>query len=292
MLTATTIATTTALTTRARAEAELGVTVGAALDDYIRAASAAIVAYCHRPFAREVYHETVPGAGGTELQLSRTPLVGSPSVVSIDSYLVTDYQIGSDVEAFLYRLNGWTWTVQRGGFDLTSPVPRTEDPLFVVDYTAGYILPPQNLYAVDTLSVAASDQSFNDSASGFPALLRSGDIVEASGFTAPTNNGRFRVTGTPTTSKIVVESTTLVDEAEAADRTLLVASLPADVEKAAIEASKAWYAQRATDSAVEERQVGQLRVRYGSRGIFDQPPQALPPVCVGLLRPWVRAAIL
>jgi hypothetical protein len=291
MLTVTTIATTTALTTRARAEAELGVTLGADLDSYIAVASAAIVSYCHRPFAREVYHETVPGMGGTELQLSRTPLVGSPTMVAVDSFLVTDYDVSSDIESVLYRRGGWGWTVQRGGFDFWSPTfPRTEESIYAVDYTAGYILPPQNLYAVATLSVDSADKSFNDSAAGFPPLLRAGDIVTASGFTEAANNGRFRVTSA-TTSKLVVEET-LVTEAAAPNRTLIVQTLPVDIEKACVEASKAFYAQRATDSAVEERQVGQLRVRYGSRGIFDQPVQALPPICVGLLRPWVRAASL
>lgn len=290
MLTVSTIATTTLLTTRARAETELGETIPA-LDDYIRVASAAIVSYCHRPFAREVYSETLPGLGGTELQLARTPLVGSPSLVAFDTFPLTDYSIASDLESVLYRRGGWGWTGYRGGFFFDQPIPRTEESVYRVDYTAGYILPPQNLVDVDTLSVDATDNSFNDSAAGFPTLLRAGDIVEALGFSEVSNNGRFVVTGTPTASKVVVDAT-LVAEVAASGRTLRVQTLPADVEKAAVEATKAYYAQRATDSAVEERQVGQLRVRYGSRGVFDQPPQALPPVCIGLLRPWVRAASL
>lgn len=52
-----------------------------------------------------------------------------------------------------------------------------------------------------TISAAASDDSFNDSGSGFTFVP--GDIVTVSGFTDPDNNGKFRVV-TATTAKITV----------------------------------------------------------------------------------------
>src|SRR5690349_17256097 len=129
-----TVASTRRLTSRARVIAELGVSVDAALcDALIDQVSGAIEVYCHRPFAREVLTETLPGYGDITLQLSRTPVV-SVSTVLYESTPLTDYSIESRDEGTLYRRSGWAWTAQsayglsggqrwpRGG----SPMPRSE----------------------------------------------------------------------------------------------------------------------------------------------------------------------
>ncbi len=230
------------------------------------------------------------------LQLARTPVV-AVSAVSLDSTLITDYSIADPDRGWLYRRAGWAWTAQTFGglsgggswLEMGSPLPRQEEPLYSVAYTAGYILPGQFL-SLATISAAVADSSFNDSASRFPTSLRAGDIVDVSGFVAAANNARFVVSGTPTVSKIIVAGTLTT---EAAGPTVAIKFRPPanclpfeDVEKAAIETVKSWYAGRRDDSNVAEKQVGPMRVRYERGG--SAMIAGLPANVVGLLRPWVR----
>jgi hypothetical protein len=298
----TTIAPTVFLTTVARAKEGAGITTSAddaLLDRLVRAASAAIVSHCGRPFAREAYTESLPGFGSIHLELSRTPVI-TVSAVTQDGNVITDYEIADRDQGLLYRRRGWDWTAQAfpglsgSGLrfmDMGTPLPRQEEPSFSVSSVCGYILPPQFRLSVATLFTLASDNSFNDSAGLFPALLKAGDVVEALGFTDPANLGRFVVTGTPTVSKIPV-SATLVAESAAAGRSTLFHP-PAgcrpfdDVEAAAIETVKSWYLGRKEDSNVVEKALGPARLRVGED---ESSKQGLPPLAARLLRPWVRAA--
>lgn len=274
----------------------------------IEVGSSAIVSYCHRSFARESYTETLPGFADIRLQLSRTPII-SVTAMTLYGNVVTSYAIENADRGWIYSnsftstANAWTrepwpWSVQSyaglsggGSFmDRGSPGPRQEEPIVSVDYTAGYILPSQFLTA-STISAAASDNSFNDSASGFPALIKAGDIVHTSGFTSPGNNGRFLVAGTPTAAKIIVSATLTT---EAAGNTISFRPRPPatvrsfeEVEQACIEAVKSWYTGRRDDTNVIEKQAGPMRLRYSEKRVSEGT--ALPPVCVGLLRSWVRA---
>ena len=304
-LTVATIAASRRLTTRTAVRAELGASIAPATDDalldtLIDYASAGISSYCHRSFGREILTETLPGYGDIHLQLARTPVVKVSTVSDVNSALYTDYEVADPNRGWLYRRAGWSWSVQTfpglsggGAFlDIGTPMPRQEEPFYSVAYTAGYILPEQNLVGATTLSAANADNSFNDSASGFPATLVAGDIVESSGWTTAANNGLFVVTGTPTAAKIVV-SATLQTEAAAADLNRTLRFRPPanvrpfdDLEKAAIETVKTWYTQRRDDLTIVEKQVGQLRIRRGE----TSPNQAIPPLVIGLLKEWVRAA--
>lgn len=271
----------------------------------IRSASAAIVNYCGRPFGRETLTETCPGFGSIYLMLTRTPIV-NVTAVTVDSSTVTDYSIGDADAGKLYRRGGWGWTVQTYAglssqswgmlqdarlFSLGTPLPGQEEPTITVSYTAGYILPPQFIVDASSISVANADNSFNDSASGFPAALKAGDVIEASGFSNAGNNGRFLVSGTPTAAKIVVTGATLTTEAAAAGRSI-VFHPPAqcrpfdDVERAAFEAVKSWYSGRGRDSSIVERQMSSTRVRWSETEAARL--LGLPPSCVGLLRAWRR----
>lgn len=289
-LSVTTIARNRRLTTIDRVKSVAGVEL---TPDYLDRVSAAIEAFCNRPFAREVYSESLPGFGDIHLQLKRTPVVSVTSVTQ-DSQVITDYSIAEPAEGTLYRRDGWSWTAQvfeglgGGGrfFDFGQPLPHREEPTYVVAYTAGYLLPDDDMGAT-TISAAAADNSFNDSASGFPALLRAGDIIEVEGFDVATNNGRFLVTGTPTAAKITISGTLSV-EAAGRDITVRVCSLPRDIEQAAIETAKTWFNQRESDSAIVEKQAGPMRVRYAER--LTGEGEALPPLAAALLRRWVRAA--
>lgn len=307
-LSLTTIATTRRLTRLERVKQDLDITAStydALLLRLIDEATAAIEAFCNRPygFARQVYSETLPGFGDVHLGLACAPLVAVSSVTYNSTDTITDYSIADRDHALLYRRVGWAWTAQvDAGFTgrqrwpgFGNPLPRSEEPLYTVAYTAGYLLPELDLLAKTTISAASSDNSINDSASGFPSLLKAGDVVEVTGFATAANNGRFLVTGTPTAAKVVLSATLTT---EAAGRVITVnfrnrpdARETANLEKACIEAVKTWYARRKDDLDVIEKQAGPMRLRYAEQNRSDSL-MGLPAVCVGLLRPWIwrRAA--
>jgi hypothetical protein len=305
-----TIAPTTALTTVARMRsAGLAFPVGdnADVERLINAASAAIVNYCGRPFARETLTETCAGFGDLNLALARTPIVTVDAVIAPTEVPVTDYSIGNADRGWLYRRGGWAWSVQwypglststyadRFLFGPGVPLPDQDETIFRVTYTAGYILPPQYLIDVQTISAVAADNSFNDSAGGFPPSVKANDVVELFNFTNAANNGRFHVTGTPTPSKITVNAA-LVDEPATpgggAKLETMVFHPPAqcrpfdEIERAVFETVKSWYSGRGRDSAIVERQMSSTRVRWSETEAARM--MGLPPSCVGLLRAWRR----
>jgi len=211
-----------------------------------------------------------------------------------DGSALTDYAIEDALAGMLQRRNQFFATAQLnpglGGRQtfpsFGSPIPGAEERRFTVAYTAGYLVPEQNLAAKTTISAASADNSFNDTASGFPALLKAGDIITTSGFTDAANNGRFVVSGTPTTSKIPVTAT-LVTEAAGASVDVDVANLPADLEKAAVETVKAWYLDREKSAAVKRERIGATDTEYADPLAIRT---GLPVSAVGFLRAYTRAA--
>lgn len=293
MLTISTRARYTDLTSLAAVKARLVATdpiaVGSDIDgvlgQMIRAASGAIARHCNRTFERETYVETLPGYGSARLMLSRTPIVAVSSV-SLNGDPITDYVVDDANAGLLYRDAGWDWTVGvQWGLDARF-IPRSESPEFSVTYTAGFFLPGDARIST-TLSAAAADKSFNDSAGMLPAVI-AGEIIAVSGFANAENNGRFTVVSRTSTKIVVAE--TLVDEAVGADvRTIDPKTLPSDLEEAAILTVKTWWLGRTRDSSVQSKSVGDLSIVYRP----DLPGVergALQPEVKTLLLPWVRYA--
>lgn len=284
------------LSTIAKVKAELGITVttyDSLLTELLRQASATVETYCQRTFARQTYVETTGALGGVYFDLFQAPVV-SLSSTTYSGDVLTDVTVADVERGRLYREGGFAWTTARfaglsaaGGWLADGiPLPLHEAPDYVFTYKAGFLLPSFNLSLVATVSVASSDSSFNDSASGFPSVgLIAGDVIETIGFSNSANNARFVVSGTPTTAKIVVTGT-LTTEAAAAGRTVLISNLPYDVEKAVIEVTKSFYAQRSVDSSVTSKSAGPISISRGGAGVMES--LGVSPAAVGLLRPWIR----
>jgi hypothetical protein len=269
------------------------------VDRLIDGATSAIEGMCNvQSFAREAVSEALKGYDELELELSRRPVV-LVSQVSLDSNVITDFNIHDADDGTLYRQAGWDWTAQHR-FSLNGrqrwpasgqPTAGREEPSISVDYVGGYILPEQWLLDVANVSVAALDQSFN-SPGAFPALLKPGDLVIASGFSNAANNGRF-VVSSATTSKIIVSGAALVLEGAAAARSLTFAP-PAHcrafdgLQRGALIAVKAAWLTIQDDPDVIERQVGQLRTRR-TEGFHEDPTLAIPGEALGFIRPWLRS---
>ncbi len=258
---------TTALTTLRRVKVELGLSLtDTSLDELLDAlvdeASQAIESYCGRAFGRAVVTETMPGTGRTRLVLTRTPVASVTSVVYNDSTISSsEYAVEDATAGFLYRDDGWYWTVSQDASDLVPRyVPSLPTNDYAITYTGGYLLPGDNL-SLATLSIAASTDCVKDSASGFP-LVVAGDRVTTAGWNTAANNRTMTVVSR-TAAKVVVNSTVLVDEASTANpRTVTVRNLPADLERACVETVKAWYLGRTSDPRMTSKSVGDLSLSY------------------------------
>lgn len=306
MLTILTQPSSTDLTTLDRVKAELGITVAttdAIISDIISDISDEIVRFTQRVFAKAVYSETLPGFGSINLMLENTPILAVAQVLQ-DGGVITDSRIENAEAGLLQRDLGWTWTVGfiagrsygrayggsgrgRGVTQILTPHPvaNSELPKFQVDYTAGYSLPGDDLVGVTTISVDSSDNSFNDSASGFP-VLAVGDIIKTSGFGDAANNGSFTVVSA-TSAKIVVSATTLVTAGAGATVSILVRTLPRDVERAAIELAKSTFLSRERDPNIKSKKVGDLSITYGNGAGIDGG-FGFPPRIAAALTRWRR----
>lgn len=136
-------ATNTDLTTLGHVQDELKLEVGqdeALLGRLIKRATATIQTYCDRVFARQTYRESVAGFGGTSLALSMRPLI-TVSAVTHNGNPLVDYTVEDSAAGMLFRERGWEWTTGIAWGLSAYPIPRSEDPTFLVDYVAGWILP-------------------------------------------------------------------------------------------------------------------------------------------------------
>ena len=137
-------AATNGLTTVARVIAELGVTDAAQIDllaDYINEATAAISTYCKRAFHREAgIVETLAGYGTNYLMPSRTP-IASVASIAFDGQTVpaADYSVYDG--NMIYSPYGWEDTAKARNTVAQMPIPNSNERLYTVTYTGGYILP-------------------------------------------------------------------------------------------------------------------------------------------------------
>jgi hypothetical protein len=268
-----------------RRELSVGEEADPLLDDLERAATGVAERFCQREFGRGVFSETVPGYGGVTLMLSRTPVVAVTSVVH-DGAIIADYVIDNPDVGTLYRALGWQWSAGTGWYLDSYIVPRSEEPVFTVVYTAGYLMPEDDVASKD-LSVDASDKSFNLPVGQTFPLLVAGDVIESSGFGTAANNATWTVVSRTAQKVIVAESGLSTEAAAANPRALRVRTLPDDVTKAAIDICKGLYISRQRDPMVASRSITGLSVTYAAAMAGGR---ALPPMAQALLAPWQRVA--
>lgn len=285
-------ANTRALTTRERVKRLLEIddtSRDQLMDELILAASAAVETFCHRIFAREAVVETVRGFGGTVLMLTRTPLVLLTSVIANGQDPITDAVRESDEAGMLYRKVGWLDTTQLGWGLSATLIPNTADPLYTVTYSAGYLLPGDDVESDGGLSVDGPSRTFLLGDGSFPLTLVGGDRVYVQGFTLAANNGWFTVAanGVAAGALTVAETTLQTEPVDEGLRTVAVSTLPADVELSARETVRSMYTSRTRDSEVQSKSVGDLSVTYRDRGTTTE---GLPVECLKRLGPWVRVA--
>lgn len=280
---------TTALVSLASARRELGLDglgPDADLSGLVAGASAAVVAYCSRPFARAAYTETITDYAGAYLTLARLPIVGAAPVVLYRGEVVVDFIVDDADAGSLYREQSWDANFTRGNL-LTDPFRALEPMLspYTVSYTAGYLLEDDNV-STQAVAVDGPAKTFTLSAKRWP-LLVVGDLIVTAGFAQAGNNGIFTVVSRTDTVLTVAE--TLTTEAEATtEKTLTVATLPPDVARATLDVLRAHYFRRGTDPTIASKRIGDLAITYASGPSEPTSADGFPYSAAGLLAPWVQ----
>jgi len=282
MLTTLTRPTHTDLTTLATVRADLGLqedtdevalaAENALLARYIRQASGAIVRVCQRPFARATYRETWTGTWTQALTLSSALMLQHTPVMAIGQVLVngdpfTDYTLDDGAGFLEFAQTTGLWYPSWSG-------------TFQVDYTAGYLLPSDDLTS-NQIGADAATNALTHAQAGFP-LLVPGDVLTIDGFLSEQNNGTATVV-TATASELVLDGLTLDDAAAAQDITLTVHTLPDDVEGACVNTVRAYFLSR-------QFQLTGPRVIQSEGGtqFLSMPSGALSKEARELLKPYMR----
>lgn len=288
-------------TTLARVKSELGLTDAVEARDTVLAqmiedASAAIVTYCDREFARATVTENLEGYGRTTLMLTNTPLVEvtqvrfkanviSPAsgVDNIGGWSVHDPNAG-----FLFRPALFTNTQPMQTWIETEIQPMAGRQDWHVDYTGGYLMPGDNLVASGVMSASAADNSFNlpeDDDLYFPIIV-AGEVIRMSGFGESDNNGKHTVVSrTPT--KLVVAST-LAEEPASGITRLTCQTLPADLERRALDTVKNWFLWLKRDPSITSESLGDWSAAYASAPFLAADNYGLPPIVAAGLQKWAR----
>lgn len=107
----------------------------------ISAASKLIEQEANQFFAQQRYRETIAGSGSTELMLARTPILGTPVIVSTDNEVIADFVVEDRDAGILYRRQGWTRDVSYLPSITHDFFPDISHPRFSIEYDAGYWLP-------------------------------------------------------------------------------------------------------------------------------------------------------
>lgn len=273
MITVLTAAQTTELTTLARVKAALRLTTDDASRDqnlclYITEASSAIETTIGRVLRRERIQERVAGTGRTTLVAGRYPVAELEAVAHDD---LGDQEIGdslrvSDAETgILWRATGWPQ-------DLPITVGLTVDEQqqlgrqpWLLTMKTGYLLPGDAI-AASGFDVA-TDGTLTRTGGTMP-LVAPGDVIRLSGFNGAGNNGRFPVLArTDTTIRV---SAALTAETSGPDAYIEARTLPAELERLAIEAVKAWYLSEGRDPAVTSERLGDWSASYSRSSSMRQ----------------------
>jgi len=125
----------------------------------------------------------------------------------------SDRQVSDIVEVGSNADGGWDFEMSYAAHDIYY------EGIFGSDFTT-----PLGIGPIATLDAVQSDNSFNDSGSGFGSSLEPGQWIYTKGYTDPANNGYFEIVSA-TSAKIIVTGGILEDEAEGGSRSIDASTL-------------------------------------------------------------------
>lgn len=130
-----------ALTTPKQIREELGLTSETGLDRLINAASDRIERYCQRSFFYEAARvEKLAGFRSNYLTVSKAPIIEVASLTYDGATIAaTEYEIDDDWH--IRSSSGFVWTAATWSGASEMPIPGSEERLYVLTYSCGYVTP-------------------------------------------------------------------------------------------------------------------------------------------------------
>lgn len=288
---------------------EMGVTGAKAtrLRRAVTRASSSIEAAVGYPLLRARWREGVKGFWDGKLMLTATPIVGDPSIAQMtdpatdfDSATLDDWAniYVEDRDAGIVRSESrFLSTKEAAGGIEPIPLPGSERPLWRATYWGGWIPEDGTVTGEGTISVDGDDQSFNLDGGVFPEWLLVGDVIKVTGFSSPSNNGRFVIQSKTATKVTVAGVTTLVDEGAPSEIVTLDArNLPLDLEEATRSLARFFYFSATRDPSLSTKKVGDYSATFrapragGADGAGGGVAQGFPQDVAGIVSRYVRVA--
>ena len=230
------------------------------LTTLIERVSEEIVTFTNRDFARAFVTEKLEAAGKTRLLLDYTPIALIDAVFFQEVQLtdITNISIFDADAGIILNRDHWDNTFFGIGIE---PSKRPQDglPDHQIDYTAGFLMPDDDISQSTDISADSSDNSFNIVNAEFP-LLVAGDLVKVSGFVAEANNDTFTVVSR-TATKVIV-SATLVTEAAGPTIDFNSRTFPREIEQAAIEVVTSLFRDRLRNKNIKSEKIGDHSVSF------------------------------
>lgn len=230
--------------------------------------------------ARELVTEKRAGTGGFRMSMSRLPVVTLEAVRLEDRAVdLDDFKLEDPDAGFIIRDDNFFTTTERAIINIDLQlVPRRGEREWAFDYTAGWLLPADDIVQATDVTATAADKTYTTTTTTVFPLLAKGDVINVSGFANAGNNGLKTIASRDGDTKITVDET-LVDESAGPKVDMAVRTLPFDLEEAAIELVKSWFKRRKHASEVRSERVGDFQQSI-------QMDQGLPPAVTGLLTPY------
>jgi len=230
------------------------------LNTLIERVSEEIVTFTNRDFARAFITEKLESDTTTRMLLDYTPVAFIDKIFFKDVE-VTDLKNISILDAdagIIINRDFWRNTFFGIGIE-ASKRPQDGLPDHQIDYTAGFLMPDDDISQNTDISADSSDNSFNIVSAEFP-LLVAGDLVKVSGFVAAANNNTFIVVSR-TATKVIV-SATLVTEAASPAIDFNSRTFPREIEQAAIEVVTSLFRDRLRNKNIKSEKLGDHSVSF------------------------------
>ena len=217
---------------------------------------------CRRKFAREIVRETFNGNSRTDILVSRFPLMNL-GVLTLDDATIeaTEFKILDEEAGIVFMENGWVENRMIASIITVHQLPQPGDADYSLTYTAGFLLPDDDIITGVEITSNAAGKTFTLSAGKWP-LLVANDAIEFIGFTDSDLNTNFTV-ATRTDTVLTVNETVSADEVGASIRTI-VQTLPEELEQASIELINSWFSGRSRDSSLKSEKIGDWAASYGN----------------------------
>ena len=268
----------------------------------IQAASRAVLDYTQRSFAREAVTERigvgeidVPSGGGPfRIMVSRTPVLIVEAIrfngVALD---LSTLEVEDPNAGFLYRPEGFAST-QIFGAGIEPVRTRFSEPLWEIDYSAGYI--PATFPAISLSVQSSAIDATTDTITAANHGLVVGDTVKftpdaGAALPAPLSPGRHYLVRDVTANSFRLADQPgsrlldLTDQGTGGMTIQRVTTLPSSIDNAVLSLVVSWWQSQDRDQAIKAERLGDHAVTFAGPDELAMSG-GLPGAVAAQLMPW------